>query len=62
MEELLNPELQNTPSSNTVVEPSPAPPATAMEVDNDFGQFVGELIEEATHGDKSPVGPEIEND
>ena len=53
-------DIQDPPSLDTATKLSPAPLVTAMEVDNDFGQFVGELIDEMIHGDKSPVEPEPE--
>ena len=65
VEELLaeEPEVQedqDPPTLDTTIEPLPTD--TTMEVDLDFGEIVGDLIDAATHGDKSPVesGPEIE--
>ena len=52
-------EAQDPPILDTT---EPLPTDTAMEVDFDFGEIVGDLIDAATHGDKSSVepGPEIE--
>ena len=53
-------EDQDPPTLDTTIEPLPTD--TTMEVDLDFGEIVGDLIDAATHGDKSPVesGPEVE--
>ena len=53
-------EAQDPPTLDISIEPLPND--VTMEVDFDFGEIVGDLIEAATHGDKSPVepGPEIE--
>ena len=65
VEELLaeEPEVQegqDPPTLDTTIEPLPSD--ITMEVDLDFGEIVGDLIDAATHGDKSPVesGPEVE--
>ena len=53
-------EAQDTAMLDTTIEPLPND--TTMEVDFDFGEIVGDLIEAATHSDKSLVEsrPEME--